>query len=441
MFRVVENKVVNGENGKVVVEHKPGMRRVAWHKDKLAIAYRFAVDVLPGITFPATIQAIGHHGPQGLWVLLATGAFYLYHAGTRECAYNGKVIGKDEWGVVGCVDGVMDTEHGVFYALREDGEVTTLSPILPVPFSLAGEHLPLIKTHLLTTDDLPWKDILLKGAQPKPTLKGPLEMVPPPSEGLAAKPLRIVKSGDYIILVFAEGRLDLLKPGNKLYLLDSLDVQDRIEDALSTRESCVNVFTPSGAFQLYIEKDGKFTLTPPPRTTQITNDFLEISVDDSVTSMDFVYHAEGLRNDLPHFQIPLDDLKGIVFPVNSEKALYLSSLIENDLIPFLSNFENGQCQLMAKSKQLLTYALLLKEQQLSKAHVQINNMHDALQGVRERMERINQRICRLSDVKDAHKLAALQNFTERVQKLLKNETAEISVERVTEMLENRNLLL
>ena len=447
MYRVLENRVIKicgeKEGEEVVEENKPGMRRASANAQGiLAVAYRFAVNILPGITFPATIVSIGWHGPRGLWILVATGEFFLYDCQSKELVCRTFVIGKEERGMMGCVDGAMDTRHGYFYALREDGDVCAIGPVLPVPFALQGSHLGLIRAHIMTTDDIKWKGVL-KGEQPELLPEGPLEMIPAPSEGLAVKPLRILSCGEYVVVVFGDGRLDLVRPiQGKLLLLDSLDVEERIEEALSDGDVII-LFTPNDKTSLWIH-NGEFTLDKHAKPEEKSSDAgckLEVSVDDTVTTMDLVYHAEGLRNDMPNMQVP-KELTGPVFPVTSPKAKYVSTQVQEDLVPFMCNLESGIVQLMAKAKQLLTFALFLKDQMQEKklevCKPPANS--EAIKQVEERMQRIRERISRITGTRDANLLLSLQSFTERT-KQMRSVKEKATLQDVTHMLENRLQLL
>jgi hypothetical protein len=441
-FRIIDNnKLTRGSfsngsfNGEQIVKTQPGMRRAtpnpftkAYEKEDekfLLISYRFAVNLLPGVSFPATIVSIGYLDALSVWILCANGYFSVYDVPTCTPKLIIKKILKDDK-FSGCIDAAYSAGYQHLFILREDGDVAFLK----------------FKRDL--------QDFVQECC---------LEIDPPPDEDSCARPLRILTSvgedgNEFVFSIFADGRIDLMVyDGEKLILLDSVLTSEKLIDALifkSEKEVTLLLFDQAEKkFAAYIDCDeGLLSLSPKKKDTKslIREDdtFLKFQLDDSVTTTDLVYLGESLKSQLPSPPEKGNEfLKSCLFPVNTKSASMVKLYIEGQIDPLLNSLNVAISQLVAKATQELTFVLCLKKQ-LEKEKEIKNPPKVDISSLKTRMDRLIKKIERIENVQDKGLQSKLTEYTKRVKEMtfkLEDKKIDLSVDDLTRLLENRAKLV
>ena len=438
-YRIVDNnKLVRGEfsNGVIldeqVLKTQPGMRRVASstfakavERDEkfLLLAFRFAINLLPGVTFPSTIVSAGYFDALSAWILCASGHFFIYDIISCEQKFSLKNVLRDEK-LCGCIDSTFSETFLHLYILREDGDVALLK---------------------------------LKGNLQDFVLETCLEINPPPNDEFCAKPIRILSfvsldGNEFVLSVFASGRVDLMVfDDEKLILLDSILTNEKLTDA--------QILNDDGNFSLLLfdqsEKkivvhvdfeEGRLTNIKKKRELKPLMDetfsFLKFQIDDSITTTDLVYLGESLKNQLP--SLPEDNpelLKSPLFPINTKKAMITKLYIEGQVDPLLKSLNEAISQLLAKARQELTFVLCLKNQleQENKGKI-IHEQKLDISSLTMRMKKLIGRIEQVKNAQDKSLSEKLQYFNKRVKEMsfkLVEKKPDMSIEELTGLLERR----
>ena len=442
-YRIVDNnKLVHGAfsdgviHDEQVLKTQPGMRRIAINtfakaeRDEkfLLVAYRFAVNLLSGITFPSTIVSVGHFDALSAWILCASGHFFIYDVISCDQKFAVKNVLRDDK-LCGCIDATYSETYRHLFVLREDGDVALLK----------------FKKSL--------QDFVLETC---------LGIEPPPNDEYCAKPLRIssfvgLDGNEFVLTIFASGRVDLLVfDGEKLILLDSILTGEKLIDAL--------ILNDDGAFSLllfdqnekktiiYVDdcEEGRLVNNKKKREPKPLFDekstFLKFQIDDSITTTDLVYLGESLKNQLPSLpEGHTELLKSPLFPINTKKAAIIKLYIEGQVDPLLKSLNDAISQLLAKVKQELTFVLCLKKQveqegSSSSRDKKIQEKKFSISSLSARMEKLVGRIEQVKDSQDKGLLTKLQDYTKRVKEIsfkLDSKGPDMPMEELTRLLENR----
>jgi hypothetical protein len=383
-----------------VILSKPGLRRVAINPgddpssgSSLAMAFRFAVDILPGATFPSTIVSCGWHGPLGFYVVCARrGHFELFdlHQGRRPQLHLRLPVTIADAGQQGAVDACLD-RSGRLFVLSEDGEICCTGPISGLP-SYSSSSFANSSSYLATSTRTLAPSLASHGDGTLRPTWCPIE--PAPSDLGGRRPLRLLTLGDkFLLLAFKEGRLDLMLPVHfdddspsdrpcKLLLVDVVSTDQSIEDVVPllkddapVADSLVIlhgdgthtvVSVDSTDARLYMGPPSSVPLSRMPLQSAISP-VLRIDVDEAQgTTMDLVYAAESLQALLLERKADRMALgpealrRSDMLPVTVQKAAAVGDWIGEHLEGPMRRLTDLLHGMQSKCRQLLLLARILR---------------------------------------------------------------------------------